>query len=79
MNKFDYLFEAFKNRAYIRKSFLLSIFSIVSDSAVNNTKLKEVPYALFRDKENKTVYFMKDGHRVYIDHPDFSKQLFNKN
>ena len=79
MNKFDYLFEAINNRAYVRKSFLLSIFSIVTPSPANNKRLKDVPYALIRDDETKQVYFYKDNEKVFVDHPDYDKALFHKN
>ncbi|WNV45858.1 RNA polymerase [Aeromonas phage AerS_266] len=78
MNKFDYLFEAFKQRAYVNKSFLLSVFSIVKDTPNNNNKLKTIPYALFRDDKEKQVYFIRDGERVVIDHPNFELPLFDK-
>lgn len=78
MNKFDYLFEAFNQRAYVNKSFLLSIFSIVKDTPTNNTKLKTIPYAMFRDSEKKEVYFIKNDERIVIDHPNFELPLFDK-
>ena len=79
MNKFDYLFEAINNRAYNRKSFLLSVFSIVTPSVANNNKLKTVPYALLRDPDTKEVYFLKEGKKVVIEHAEYDKALFNKN
>ncbi len=79
MNKFDYLFEAINNRAYNRKSFLLSVFSIVTPSVANNNKLKTVPYALLRDSDTKEVYFLKEGKKVVIEHTEYDKALFNKN
>lgn len=80
MNKFDYLFEAFKARAYNRKTFLLSIFSIVHDTPNNHKRLSESPYSLFRDDKNKKVYFVRPGgEQVYVDHPDYDKALFYKN
>lgn len=80
MNKFDYLFEAFNDRAYIRKTFLLSIFSIVHDTPANHKLLNETPYALFRDDKNKKVYFYRpSGEQVYIDHPNYASALFDKN
>ena len=79
MNKFDYLFEAINNRAYNRKSFLLSVFSIVTPSVTNNNKLKTVPYALLRDPDTKEVYFLKEGKKVVVEHPEYDKALFNKN
>ncbi|EBY9764045.1 hypothetical protein D5W64_13105 [Salmonella enterica subsp. enterica serovar Saintpaul] len=80
MHKLDYLFLAFKNRAYIRKSFLMSIFSFVHDTPANNKMLKEVPYATFRDDETKSFYFYNEaGEKVGIEGGDYSKPLFDKN
>lgn len=79
MNKFDYLFEAFNNRAYIRKTFLLSIFSIVKDTPENRKKLQSAPYALFRDDKLKQVYFFKGKEKVLVEHPNYDNALFHKN
>lgn len=81
MHKLDYLFLAFKNRAYIRKTFLMSIFSLVHDTPANNEKLRDVPFAMFRDKEKKEVYFIDEqGNKVIIEgHEQFEQPLFNKN
>lgn len=81
MHKLDYLFLAFKNRAYIRKSFLMSIFSLVHDTPKNNNRLKTIPYAAIRDNEAKEIYFIDEvGVKVVITgYDDFTKPLFNKN
>lgn len=81
MNKFEYLIEAFNARAYTRKTFLLSIFSIVHSTPGNALKLDTAPYSLYRDVEKKQVYFIRPGtsERVVIDHPNFETALFNKN
>lgn len=81
MNKFEYLVEAFNARAYTRKTFLLSIFSIVHSTPGNALKLDSAPYALYRDKDLKQVYFHRPGstERIVVDHPDFEAALFNKN
>lgn len=80
MNKFDYLCEAFKKRAYIRKTFLMSIFSLVHDTPANKRKLEGVPYAAIRDDENKEIYFIDEtNQKVVIEHPDFKSPLFYKN
>lgn len=81
MHKLDYLFLAFKNRAYVRKTFLMSIFSLVHDTPKNKTLLEEVPYAAIRDKENKQIYFIDENkNKVIIEgYADFDAPLFNKN
>jgi len=81
MHKLDFLFLAFKNRAYTRKTFLLSIFSLVHDTPNNNKKLAEVPFAVFRDNEKKELYFIDENkQRVVIEgHDDFNRPLFYKN
>lgn len=81
MHKLDFLFHAFKNRAYTKKTFLLSIFSLVHDTPNNNKKLAEVPFAVFRDNEKKELYFIDENkQRVVIEgHDDFDRPLFYKN
>lgn len=80
MHKLDYLFMAFKQRSYIRKTFLMSIFSLVHDTPANRDKLVKVPYAAIRDDETKTIFFIdKEGNRVTIEHDDYAKPLFHKN
>lgn len=80
MHKLDFLFMAFKERAYIRKTFLMSIFSFVHDTPKNNTLLKEVPFAVHRDAALEQFYFFnKDNERVTITGGDFKQPLFNKN
>ncbi|QZA70575.1 DNA-directed RNA polymerase subunit beta' [Erwinia phage AH04] len=81
MHKLDFLFHAFKNRAYTRKTFLLSIFSLVHDTPNNNKKLADVPYAVFRDNEKKELYFFNENKErtVITGHDDFSRPLFYKN
>lgn len=80
MHKLDYLFLAFKNRAYTRKTFLMSIFSLVHDTPANNAKLKEVPFALFRNKEAKELYFYNGNEKVVVEgYDNFDAPLFNKN
>lgn len=81
MHKLDYLFLAFKNRAYTKKTFLLSIFSLVHDTPGNNKRLAEAPYAAFRDNEKKEIYFINENkERVVIEgYEDFNKPLFYKN
>lgn len=79
MNKFDYLFEAFGQRAYIRKTFLLSIFSLVHPTEKNNANLRKCPYAMFRDPDTRQVYFYRGDEKVIIEHPEYDKPLFHKN
>lgn len=81
MHKLDFLFHAFKNRAYTRKIFLLSIFSLVHDTPANNKKLAEAPYAVFRDNEKKEIYFIDENNKKVVleGHDDFSRPLFYKN
>ncbi|QGH71927.1 putative virion-associated RNA polymerase beta' subunit [Klebsiella phage N1M2] len=80
MHKLDYLFLTFKKRAYIRKSFLMSIFSLVHDNPANRKMLEDVPYAAIRDDETKTIYFLDENRqRVTIEGGDYSLPLFNKN
>ncbi|AEV89527.1 putative virion-associated RNA polymerase beta' subunit [Pseudomonas phage OBP] len=81
MHKLDYLFLAFKNRAYIRKTFLMSIFSLVHDTPKNKSLLEKVPYAMIRDNENKQFYFIDEqGNKVIITgYEDFNQPLFYKN
>ncbi|KAB3419246.1 hypothetical protein F9Z84_07000 [Escherichia coli] len=81
MHKLDYLFLAFKNRAYVRKTFLMSIFSLVHDTPKNKALLEEVPYAAIRDKENKQIYFIDENkNKVIIEgYADFNAPLFHKN
>lgn len=81
MDKYDFLFLAFKNRAYIRKTFLLSIFSLVHDSAKNKELLSSIPFAVIRDNENKEIYFIDENKNKVIitGHGDFSSPLFYKN
>uniref|UniRef100_A0AAU8KZ44 DNA-directed RNA polymerase subunit alpha n=1 Tax=Pantoea phage Survivor TaxID=3232176 RepID=A0AAU8KZ44_9CAUD len=79
MHKLDYLFLAFKNRAYTRKTFLMSIFSMVHDSPKNNKLLSDVPFAAFRDNEKKEVYFFNNGERTVIEGHTWGQPLFNKN
>lgn len=81
MHKLDYLFLAFKNRAYVRKTFLMSIFSLVHDTPKNKALLEEVPYAAIRDKENKQIYFIDENkNKVIIEgYSDFNAPLFHKN
>ncbi|MGL4382904.1 MAG: hypothetical protein ACRCTA_04220 [Bacilli bacterium] len=76
MNKIDYLVEAFNQRAYVNKSFLLSIFSKVSQE--DNDKLLKIPYALLRDEENKKLYFYRGDEKVFID-ANYDSILFDKN
>lgn len=81
MNKFEFLVEAFNARAYTRKTFLLSIFSLVHSTPGNALKLDSSPYAVYRDNDKKEIYFYRPDTRekVVIDHPEFEKALFNKN
>jgi hypothetical protein len=81
MHKLDFLFLALKNRAYTKKTFLLSVFSLVHDTPNNNKKLSEAPYAVFRDKEKKELYFINENkERVVIEgHDNFDRPLFYKN
>lgn len=79
MNKLDYLFEAFKHRAYTRKTFLLSVFSLVHPTKENNVRLDKVPYALYRDEEKKEVYFYRDKEKVIVEHDNYAAPLFYKN
>lgn len=80
MHKLDYLFLAFKNRAYTRKTFLMSIFSLVHDTPANTKLLSEVPFALFRNKEAKELYFYNGDDKVVVEgYDDFEKPLFHKN
>lgn len=78
MNKFDYLLEAFKHRAYARKTFLLSVFSVVHDTPNNKAKLTGVPYALFRDDKAKELYFFRGDERVVVETDNYDQALFNK-
>lgn len=81
MHKLDYLFLAFKNRAYVRKSFLMSIFSLVHDTPNNRKKLEAVPYAAIRDNEKKEIYFIDDQQNrvVLTGVTNFESPLFYKN
>lgn len=80
MHKLDYLFMAFRNRAYIRKSFLMSIFSLVHDDPANRKMLEDVPYAAIRDDETKTVYFLDENRqKVTIEGGNYALPLFDKN
>jgi hypothetical protein len=81
MHKLDYLFLSFKNRAYVRKTFLMSIFSLVHDTAANRKRLEEVPYAAIRNNETKEIYFLDENKNkvVITDHSGFEFPLFNKN
>lgn len=80
MHKLDYLFMTFKKRAYIRKSFLMSIFSLVHDTPKNRKMLEEIPYAAIRDDESKTFYFLNEnGEKITIEGGDYALPLFNKN
>lgn len=81
MHKLDYLFLAFKNRAYVRKTFLMSIFSLVHDTPNNRKLLESVPYAAIRDNEKKEIYFIDENkNKVVIEgYDNFNVPLFNKN
>ncbi|QLM02898.1 hypothetical protein PQC07_gp205 [Aeromonas phage D3] len=80
MNKFEFLVEAFNARAYTRKTFLLSIFSLVKSTPNNVAKLKTAPYSVYRDEEEKKIYFFRpDGEKVFIEHTPFEAPLFHKN
>lgn len=80
MHKLDYLFMAFKKRAYIRKAFLMSIFSLVHDTPKNRKMLEVIPYAAIRDDETKTLYFRdENGEKVTIEGGDYAIPLFDKN
>lgn len=80
MHKLDYLFMAFQKRAYIRKSFLMSIFSFVHDTPANNKMLRTIPYATIRDDQTKSFYFYDEaGEKITIEGGDFAKPLFDKN
>ena len=75
MNKFDYMLEAFNNKAYVKKAFLLSAFSIVEED--QNNKLEDIPFAVMKDGDK--AYFVKDGVKTYIDDFIPGKALFDKN
>lgn len=81
MHKLDYLFLAFQKRAYIRKSFLMSIFSLVHDTPKNRTLLEAVPYAAIRDNEKKEIYFIDENKNkvVLTGYESYEAPLFNKN
>lgn len=81
MNKIDFLIKAFNDRAYIRKTFLMSIFSLVHPNEKNDAKLKVVPYAVLRDSDNKQFYFLdpQSKEKVIIEGGEFDKPLFHKN
>lgn len=79
MHKLDYLFLAFKNRAYVRKTFLMSIFSMVHDTPKNRKLLEAVPYCAIRDDATKEVYFMNDGVKMVIEGHVWGQPIFNKN
>lgn len=80
MNKLDYIMEAFNKRAYTKKAFLLSVFSIINKG--QESKLTNIPYALQRDWDNNRCYFIRpfsDGEKIYIDSVTPDKPLFVKN
>lgn len=80
MRKLDYLFEAFRKRAYTRKTFLMSIFSLVHDTPENKERLLEVPYAAIRDNATRTIYFINENkEKVVIEDAKFDDALFHKN
>lgn len=80
MHKLDFLFMTFQKRAYIRKTFLMSLFSFVHDTPKNNALLKEVPFAVHRDSALNQFYFYNENkEREVITGGDFKQPLFNKN
>jgi len=81
MHKLDFLFLAFQKRAYIRKTFLLSIFSLVHDTPNNTKLLSEIPFAVHRDKERREMFFYNEANQkvVLTGIEDFNKPLFYKN
>lgn len=80
MHKLDFLFEAFRKRAYTRKTFLMSIFSLVHDTPENKARLEEVPYAVIRDNNAREIYFLDENkQKVVLEGVDFDKPLFYKN
>lgn len=76
MNKFDFLIQSFNDRAYTKKSFLLSIFSKVLKD--DYSKLKEIPYAVFYNEDEKP-FFYKENEQIFIEDYELNKPLFNKN
>lgn len=81
MNKVEYLFKAFRNKAYTKKHFLLSISSILADTNANNGILSKIPFAMYRDSKNEQYFFHdENGEKVILDEPySPTKPLFNKN
>lgn len=81
MHKLDFLFLSFQKRAYVRKTFLLSIFSLVHDTPNNNKLLADIPYAVHRDKEKRELFFYNEEKEkvVLTGVEDFDKPLFYKN
>lgn len=79
MNKVDYLVEAFNNRAWSKKAFLLSISAIIAKT--ENDKIKAVDYGLQRDWDNNTCFFQRKGsdEKIVIDGAVPNKPLFIKN
>lgn len=76
MNKYDYLMLALTQRLYQKKSWLISAFSIVTNTPNNRKMLAS--YCVMRDEEKKTYYFFDNTTRVDID-ADFTQPLFNVN
>ena len=76
MNKFDFLIQSFNDRAYTKKSFLLSIFSKVLKDDYG--KLKDIPYAVFYNEDGRP-FFYKENEQIFIEDYELGKPLFNKN
>ena len=75
MNKQDYLFKAFENRAYTKKAFLLSIFSVINEE--ENNKLKKAPYSLLKEG-NKAYFLDENNEQIFIDDYVPNVALFDK-
>lgn len=77
MNKLEYLVYCFNNRCYQRKTWLLSVFSMVSDTPKNKSLLDKSAFSLIRDSINKTLYFCyENGDKEFITDGDITKPLF---
>lgn len=75
MNKLEYLKLTFSKRAYQRKTFLLSIFSIVESTKDNLEILNDAPYSLYRGDDG--FYFFNQGVKTPVE-GDMSGPLFYK-
>ncbi len=77
LTKLEFLLYGFKHRCYQRKAWLLSVFTMVSDTPANSKLLAETPLALQRGEKN--YYFIDfDGTHKDVD-GSLSMPLFYKN